>query len=131
MQGDCINNRCIVVTTIRHIHEFSFFNFDLRGGVSKDIKSASSRFDLFNVPAYATSGALIYVAILMLGGMEKLDWTDTTELVPSLIMIVMIPLTFSIANGIALGFISYVVIKAFVGEIKSVSSGAWFLFAND
>ena len=81
------------------------------------------------VPAYATSGALIYVAILMLGGMEKLDWTDTTELVPSLIMIVMIPLTFSIANGIALGFISYVVIKTFVGEIKSVSSGAWFLFA--
>ena len=80
------------------------------------------------VPAYATSGALIYVAILMLGGMEKLDWSDTTELVPSLIMIVMIPLTFSIANGIALGFISYVVIKAFVGEIRSVSSGAWFLF---
>ena len=80
------------------------------------------------VPAYATSGALIYVAILMLGGMEKLDWADTTELVPSLIMIVMIPLTFSIANGIALGFISYVVIKAFVGEIRSVSSGAWFLF---
>jgi AGZA family xanthine/uracil permease-like MFS transporter len=81
------------------------------------------------VPAYATSGALIYVAILMLGGMEKLDWSDATELVPSLIMVVMIPLTFSIANGIALGFISYVVIKAFVGEIKSVSSGAWFLFA--
>ena len=80
------------------------------------------------VPAYATSGALIYVAILMLGGMERLDWTDTTELVPSLIMIVMIPLTFSIANGIALGFISYVVIKAFVGEIRGVSSGAWFLF---
>ena len=81
------------------------------------------------VPAYATSGALIYVAILMLGGMEKLDWSDTTELVPSLIMIVMIPLTFSIANGIALGFISYVVIKTFVGEIKGISSGAWFLFA--
>ena len=80
------------------------------------------------VPAYATSGALIYVAILMLGGMEKLDWSDTTELVPSLIMIVMIPLTFSIANGIALGFVSYVVIKAFVGEIRSISSGAWFLF---
>ena len=80
------------------------------------------------VPPYATSGALIYVAILMLGGMEKLDWSDTTELVPSLIMIVMIPLTFSIANGIALGFVSYVVIKAFVGEIRSISSGAWFLF---
>ena len=63
------------------------------------------------MPAYATAGALIYVAILMLGGMEKLDWSDTTELVPSLIMIVMIPLTFSIANGIGIGFISYAVIK--------------------
>ena len=65
----------------------------------------------------------------MLGGLEKLDWNNTTELIPSLIMVVMIPLTFSIANGIALGFISYVVIKAFVGEIKTISSGAWFLFA--
>jgi AGZA family xanthine/uracil permease-like MFS transporter len=81
------------------------------------------------VPAYATAGALIYVAILMLGGLEKLDWNNTTELIPSLIMVVMIPLTFSIANGIALGFISFVVIKAFAGEVKTISSGAWFLFA--
>ena len=56
------------------------------------------------VPAYATAGALIYVAILMLGGMEKLNWGDATELLPALIIIVMIPLTFSIANGIALRF---------------------------
>ena len=79
------------------------------------------------VPAYATAGALIYVAILMLSGMEKLDWSDFTELLPALIMIIMIPLTFSIANGIALGFISYVVIKIFTGNIKNISSGAWFL----
>ena len=79
------------------------------------------------VPAYATSGALLYVAILMLSSMEKLDWTDTTELLPALIMIIMIPLTFSIANGIALGFISYVVMKLFVGDVKKISSGAWFL----
>ena len=79
------------------------------------------------VPAYATAGALIYVAILMLSGMEKLDWSDPTELLPALIMIIMIPLTFSIANGIALGFISYVVMKLFVGDMKNISSGAWFL----
>ena len=42
-------------------------------------------------------------------------------------MIIMIPLTFSIANGIALGFISYVVMKLFVGDVKKISSGAWFL----
>ena len=79
------------------------------------------------VPAYATAGALIYVAILMLGGMEKLEWKNQSELLPALVMVVMIPLTFSIANGIALGFLSYVTIKTFIGEIKNISSGAWFL----
>ena len=79
------------------------------------------------VPAYATAGALIYVAILMLSGMESLNWDDQSELLPALIMIVMIPLTFSIANGIALGFLAYVSIKVFVGEISKISSGAWFL----
>ena len=79
------------------------------------------------VPAYATSGALIYVAILMLGGMEKLDWADASELLPALIIIVMIPLTFSIANGIALGFLSYIILKLASGQAKSISTGAWFL----
>ena len=81
------------------------------------------------VPAYATAGALIYVSILMMSGMEKLNWTDSTELLPALIIIVMIPLTFSIANGIALGFLAYVVLKISNGEIKNISSGAWFLTA--
>ena len=70
------------------------------------------------IPAYATAGALIYVAILMLSGMESLNWDEQSELLPALIMIVMIPLTFSIANGIALGFLAYVSIKVFVGEIS-------------
>jgi len=79
------------------------------------------------VPAYATAGALIYVAILMLSGMEKLNWNDQSQLLPALVMIVMIPLTFSIANGIALGFLAYVAIQTFIGQIKQISSGAWFL----
>ncbi|GIR40135.1 MAG: hypothetical protein CM15mP51_09150 [Porticoccaceae bacterium] len=81
------------------------------------------------VPAYATAGALIYVAILMLGGMEKLNWGDATELLPALIIIVMIPLTFSIANGIALGFLSFIILKIASGNTRSISSGAWFLGA--
>jgi AGZA family xanthine/uracil permease-like MFS transporter len=80
------------------------------------------------VPSYATAGALVYVAILMLGGMERLDWSDNTELLPALIMIIMIPLTFSIANGIAIGFISYVVLKLSAGKSSDISLGAWFLF---
>ena len=79
------------------------------------------------IPTYATSGALIYVAILMLSSMEKLNWSDLSDLLPALVIIVMMPLTFSIANGIALGFLSYVIIKIFSGQLKTISSGAWFL----
>jgi len=79
------------------------------------------------VPAYATAGALVYVSILMLSGLERLNWSNTSELIPALIIVVMIPLSFSIADGIALGFISYVVIKLAIGEFGKISSGAWFL----
>ena len=74
-----------------------------------------------------TAGALVYVAILMLGGMEKLDWSDNIELLPALIMIIMIPLTFSIANGIALGFISYVV-SAATGKKSDISLVFIFIY---
>ncbi|QFU76882.1 NCS2 family permease [Halioglobus maricola] len=79
------------------------------------------------VPAYATAGALVYVALLMMSGMEQLDYSDATELTPALLTIIMIPLSFSIANGIAVGFISYAVIKVFAGRAGDVSFGAWFL----
>ena len=79
------------------------------------------------IPPYATAGALIYVAILMLSGMEKLNWSSTAELLPALVIIVMIPLTFSIADGIALGFLTYVFLKIFNGELRDIASGAWFL----
>jgi len=79
------------------------------------------------VPSYATSGALIYVSFLILSGLQKLDWTDLSELIPSLIIVIMIPLTFSIADGISLGFIAFIVMKIASGNIKSISSGSWFL----
>jgi AGZA family xanthine/uracil permease-like MFS transporter len=79
------------------------------------------------VPPYATSGALVYVAVLMLSSMEKLNWKNSIEIIPALIIIVMIPFTFSIADGIALGFLTYVVLKVASGGIREISSGAWFL----
>ena len=81
------------------------------------------------VPEFATAGALIFVAILMLSGMKRLDWDDLTELAPALLTIVMIPLTFSIADGIAIGFIAYAIIKCIAGKWQDVSAGAWFLTA--
>ena len=79
------------------------------------------------VPAFATAGALIYVALVMMGGMRDLDWNSPTNLLPALIMILMIPLSFSIAHGIAVGFISYVVLKVSAGKTAEVNVGVWFL----
>ena len=81
------------------------------------------------VPAFATAGALVYVAMLMMSGMRALDWDDATELIPALLTIIMIPLSFSISNGIAVGFITYVGVKTLAGRAAEVSTGAWFLGA--
>ena len=79
------------------------------------------------VPAYATAGALLYVAVLMISSLKDIDWSDITEAAPVVIVALMMPLTFSIANGIALGFISYAVIKLLTGKAKEQSMSIWFL----
>ncbi len=79
------------------------------------------------VPAYATAGALFYVAILMMSGLVSIDWTDLTEAAPVVVVCLLMPLTFSIANGIALGFISYAVIKLLSGKGRDVHISVWIL----
>jgi len=73
------------------------------------------------VPAYATAGAIIYVSVLMLFTLRSVDWDDITEAAPVAVVLLMTPLTFSIADGIALGFISYVVVKALGGKIRELN----------
>jgi AGZA family xanthine/uracil permease-like MFS transporter len=68
------------------------------------------------IPAYATAGALLYVAILMLSGLVGIDWRDITEAAPVVVTCLLMPFTFSIAEGIALGFISYSAIKLLSGR---------------
>ncbi|WP_166254395.1 NCS2 family permease [Marinobacter salicampi] len=68
------------------------------------------------IPAYATAPALLYVAVLMTSGLKLIDWEDMTEAAPAVVTALMMPLTFSIANGIALGFITYAVLKALSGR---------------
>jgi AGZA family xanthine/uracil permease-like MFS transporter len=79
------------------------------------------------VPAYATAGALLYVAVLMVGGLKDIDWDDITEAAPVVIIAIMMPLTFSIANGIAIGFIAFAAIKVMSGKFKELSASVWFL----
>ena len=68
------------------------------------------------VPAFATAPALLFVAVLMTSGLAEIDWDDITVAAPVVITALSMPLTFSIANGIAFGFISWVVIKTLTGR---------------
>ncbi|MBO1895904.1 NCS2 family permease [Shewanella sp. BF02_Schw] len=75
------------------------------------------------VPAYATTGTLFYVAILMMSGLVNVDWEDLTEAAPVVVTCLLMPLTFSIANAIGLGFISYAAIKLMTGRFKDLNPG--------
>ncbi|WP_207886482.1 NCS2 family permease [Pseudomonas sp. 30_B] len=81
------------------------------------------------IPAYATAGALIYVAMLMMGGMAHIDWNEHTETIPAIVTVIMMPLTFSVADGIALGFVTYVAMKVFTGRHKDVTISLYALCA--
>jgi AGZA family xanthine/uracil permease-like MFS transporter len=81
------------------------------------------------VPAYATAPALFYVSCLMLRELVDIDWDDTTESVPAVITALMMPFTYSIANGVAFGFIAYAGLKLFTGRAKQVKLVIWIIAA--
>jgi len=72
------------------------------------------------VPAFATAPALCYVAVLMLRGLAEIEWDDLTEAAPAAITAITMPFTFSIAHGIAFGFIAYAAIKLLAGRAKEL-----------
>ncbi|HRN74276.1 NCS2 family permease [Ottowia sp.] len=80
-----------------------------------------------SVPAYATAPALFYVACLMLRDLTELDWDESTEVVPAVITALAMPFTYSIANGLAFGFISYAALKLFTGKVKEVHWMVWLI----
>lgn len=73
------------------------------------------------IPAAATSSALIYVGLLMLGGLKKIDFEDMSQALPAALMLIAMPISGSIGHGIGLGLISYTVLKVFTGKAKEVS----------
>jgi len=80
------------------------------------------------VPAAATAPALILVGSFMLSPILKIDFNDLTEAIPAFFTIIMMPLTYSIVEGIVFGMLSYVLLKAFTGKVKQVSLVMWVLF---
>lgn len=79
------------------------------------------------VPMYATAPALVYVAALMLSELSHVKWDKLTEAVPAALTVFAMPFTFSIANGLAFGFISYTTLKLLTGQWRDVHPAAWVI----
>ncbi len=75
------------------------------------------------VPAYATAPALVFVAALFARDLKQVDWDDVSEALPALVTALAIPLTFSIATGIGVGFITYAAIKLLCGRWREIGPG--------
>jgi len=81
------------------------------------------------VPAYATAPALLFVACLMLSDLGDVDWGDSTESIPAAVTALGMPFTFSIAEGIAFGFITYGALKLLTGRAREVAPVVWVIAA--
>jgi len=81
------------------------------------------------IPPFATAPVLLIVGVLMIGSITDINWEDPAESIPSFLTILFIPLSFSIAEGLAVGFISYPLFKAFQGKAHEISATVWVLAA--
>jgi len=77
-----------------------------------------------SIPAFATAPALIFIATYFMRNIKDIDWDDVSEYAPAILAAIIMPLTYSIAYGIALGFIAYVVIKALSGKASELNGGS-------
>ncbi|MBR5431884.1 MAG: NCS2 family permease [Bacteroidales bacterium] len=80
------------------------------------------------IPSAATGAVLVVVGVMIMSPIKEIDWSDYSEAIPAFITATMMPLTYSIAHGILLGIIAYVVINACTKNIKKISVAMWVLF---
>ena len=105
------------------------------GEVPLDALAAEQSLGIFfqplieSIPLFATAPALIVVGILMTKCLKLIDWEDPTEAIPACMTLASIPLTYSVASGIAIGFISYPLIKLFSGRGNQTSPLLWVMAA--
>lgn len=79
------------------------------------------------IPPYATAPALIFVSCLMMREFVEVNWDDIVEATPAALTALLMPLTYSIANGLAFGFISYALLKTFTGKWREVHPATWII----
>ncbi|WP_185968479.1 NCS2 family permease [Paracoccus sp. M683] len=80
-----------------------------------------------SVPVYATAPALLYVAGLMMRELTEIDFKDVTESAPAVLTAITMPFTYSIANGLAFGFVSYALLKLLTGRAREVHPATWLV----
>lgn len=79
------------------------------------------------IPGSATGAVLVIVGVMMMSPIREIDWGDYSEAIPAFITAVMMPLSYSIAHGIMLGMVAYVVLNACTGKVKKISPTMWVL----
>jgi adenine/guanine/hypoxanthine permease len=113
-------------TTTSYIESASGINAGGRTGLTAAIVGILFLLALFvaplagSIPGYATAPALFYVACLMVRSLTEVEWDDITEAAPAVVTAITMPFTFSIAEGIAFGFISYCAIKVATGRYRDI-----------
>jgi AGZA family xanthine/uracil permease-like MFS transporter len=140
--GTCVGATCGTPTVTSYIESAAGIASGGRSGLTSVVTGALFLVTLFFSPLVkmigggyesakgvflhpVTAPALILVGSMMLRSITKIDWNDYTESVPAFLVIVMMPLTFSIATGVAMGFIGYAALKLFSGRGKEVS---WLVY---
>lgn len=81
------------------------------------------------IPPNAYAAALIFVGVLMMGGLRDVEWSDPTVALPTFLTMVMMPFTYNISYGIAFGLVSYIACKLFTGKGKEITFGTWLITA--
>ena len=80
-----------------------------------------------SVPTYAIAPALLMVGFFMMKGVKNINFDDVSEAFPAFIIIVTIPLSYSISTGLAYGFCAFVIIKALTAQIRDIKPAMWIV----
>ncbi len=140
--GTCVGAMCGTPTVTSYIESAAGISSGGRSGLTSVVTGLFFLITLFFSPlvkmiggGYSAAGgsllhpitapALIVVGSMMLHSITKIDWKDYSESIPAFIVILLMPLTFSIATGIAFGFITYAALKLFTGKGREVS---WLVY---
>ena len=140
--GTCLGAACGTPTVTSYIESAAGITSGGRSGLASVVTGVAFLVALFFSPLVkmigggyqvspevilrpVTAPALIIVGSMMLHSIAKIDWRDYTESIPAFMVIILMPLTFSIATGIAFGFISYAALKLFTGRGRQVS---WLIY---